>query len=177
MRSAFEQRERNLREFSDFASQLRAATSIEEVQSIMSERRANRGADEWSEDALLARPIAYIAGPLKSPNQTRCVRRALDCAEVAFAEGFAPFVPHMTMFWDVVHQHDEKEWMEWCMAYVRAAKRVYRVPGESRGADAEVKLAESLGITVVQYEPTDSADRGGSWRLRAQLARISGSRR
>lgn len=78
------------------------------------------------------------------------MRKALDVAEIAFADGYAPFVPHLTMFWDAVHPHDEADWMDWCMAYVAVADRVYWIAGESRGADREVEFARSLGIEIVQ---------------------------
>lgn len=91
----------------------------------------------------------YVAGPLTSGDWFQNVRRAIDAAEeITAVTGFQCFVPHLSVTWDLIHHHDHGWWMAWCLEWVGACQVLVRLPGESRGADIEVRTAHELGIPV-----------------------------
>lgn len=62
--------------------------------------------------------------------------------------GAHPFVPLLNHFWEISHPQPYEVWMRWCLSWVRRCDAVYRLPGESPGADREVALAEELGLPI-----------------------------
>jgi len=93
-------------------------------------------------------PHIYIAGPY-SAYPIYGMRDALLAADRVIAEGIGhPVVPHLTGFWDFVSPKPYKEWLEIDLEAMRACDAVWRIPGKSSGADAEVVVAEVLGIPV-----------------------------
>ena len=90
----------------------------------------------------------YVAGPYTKPDPVENVKKALAVADKLFALGFAPFVPHLTHFWEILHHHEYEDWMEMDFIWLRQCHALYSIPGESSGADREVALAKELGIPV-----------------------------
>ena len=90
----------------------------------------------------------YVAGPYSHPDPVLNVRAAMDAAEILWAHGFVPFVPHLSMFSHLVHPQPYETWMERDAEWVRKCDVVLRLPGASSGADQEVEQAMILGITV-----------------------------
>jgi len=60
-----------------------------------------------------------------------------------------PFVPHLTLFWHAVRPRPLEFWYAYDVALLRRCDALYRLPGASTGADAEVVYAEALGIPVI----------------------------
>lgn len=104
----------------------------------------------------------YVAGPYTKPGPTQNVWKAVDVAEKLLALGFAPFVPHFTHFWEIRHHHNYEIWMELDFIWLRQCQCLYRIPGESSGADREVALAKDLGIPVYHDLQTLYAKEGGA---------------
>jgi len=93
----------------------------------------------------------YIAGPLSTgvySDITRNVRNAIDHADSIMMLGGAPYLPHLSHFWNLFHVHSWEEWMTLDHEYIQLCGAVYRLPGESKGADQEVQWAMSLGIPI-----------------------------
>jgi len=93
----------------------------------------------------------YVAGPLSHgsySDTTRNIRAAIDYAESIFLLGGAPYLPHLTHFWNLFYLHAWEEWMELDRQYVLACDALFRVPGESKGADLEVGWAKEAGKPV-----------------------------
>ncbi len=105
----------------------------------------------------------YISCPMTLGD----VKDNIDQAEAAFtalvAAGFAPFCPVWSYFaggsYTVgasvrAYAHPNalglthESWLSVDLAWVAASDYVVRLPGDSRGADMEVKHAEELGIPV-----------------------------
>ena len=63
-------------------------------------------------------------------------------------QGFAPFLPLLTHFQHMVHPEDYETWMKLDFIWVESCDALLRLPGESPGADREVKHAITLGIPV-----------------------------
>lgn len=95
------------------------------------------------------RTRVYVAGPYNSdpgPN----TERAIEIGQALLDLGYAPFVPHLSHFWHERFANDHETWMELDLPWVAQSDCVYRIPGESKGADEEVQLARRLGIPVFQ---------------------------
>ena len=106
----------------------------------------------------------YIAGPISKGDLLANIRQA-DAAFIRLLRaGFAPFCPHWSCFCGAVSNrvletvgqaaqvmpegtvHDD--WMGTDLPWVAVSEAVLRLPGESVGADLEVKEAYQRGIPV-----------------------------
>lgn len=95
----------------------------------------------------------YIAGPYtgKDARETQLnVNRAIETFCLLLREGFIPFLPHLTHY---VWMHPEgdfpyEKWLEYDLHWVDVCDAVYRMPGDSNGADGEVRRAKELGKSV-----------------------------
>ena len=93
----------------------------------------------------------YVAGPLSTGTYyeaTKNIRHAIDVGEILLSEGYAPYVPHYSHFWNLFHRHTWEAWMKLDYEWLRVCDALLRLPGESKGADQEVKWAHTLGIPV-----------------------------
>lgn len=96
--------------------------------------------------------MVYIAGPYTNPDPVVNTREALDEADFLLdelgLERVTPIVPHLTMFWHFNMPRDVDFWYQYDLAVLERCDVLYRIPGESTGADNEVKFAEGHGIPV-----------------------------
>lgn len=90
----------------------------------------------------------YVAGPYSLGDPLTNVQSMMDTASKLRGLGGVPFVPLLAHFWDQRHPMPYECWMEGCKVWVTKCSALYRMPGESKGADEEVKLAKRLGIPV-----------------------------
>lgn len=117
------------------------------------------------------RKRVYIAGPISKGNLAENVRQASIAFKELAEAGLAPWCPQWSVF-----SHPGKltplcsggvwadgsasgngmahaDWLAVDLAWVSQADAVYRLPGESTGADREVEEAKRLGIPVFYYLP------------------------
>jgi hypothetical protein len=91
----------------------------------------------------------YIAGPYSKGDVAVNVRTAIEMGTKLWDSGlFAPYVPHLTHFWHLVTPKPYETWLELDNEWIPACDCILRLPGDSSGADKEIKLAESLGLPV-----------------------------
>jgi len=90
----------------------------------------------------------YVAGPISKGPLERNIRRALDAANVLMHNGFHPYTPHLHCFMDITHPHEYERWMTLGFAFIPACEAVFRLDGESSGADRECEFAAAIGIPV-----------------------------
>lgn len=90
----------------------------------------------------------YIAGPYTQGLTSLNVNRAMHAAEAAQLKGYAVFLPHLYHYWNDLYPHGWDFWMEMSKAWLLRSNALLRIPGESRGADLEVKLAYKRKIPV-----------------------------
>jgi hypothetical protein len=98
----------------------------------------------------------YIAGPLSTGDYSQIVRNvytAIEHANSVLVLGGAPILPHLSHFWNLFFYHSWDEWMALDKQYLPMCDCVYRLPGESKGADIEVGWAKSLNIPVYYTMP------------------------
>lgn len=89
----------------------------------------------------------YVSGKF-SGDQIVNVAAAIDAAETLANAGAIPFVPHLSITWQLRHNHNYEWWIKWCLQWVTACDALVRLPGDSPGADEEVAAARELGIPV-----------------------------
>ncbi len=90
----------------------------------------------------------YVAGPYTGGDPVLNTRKAIEAGEQLRALGFVPFIPHLTHLWHLISPHDIDYWYEYDNEWIRKCDALLRLPGKSKGADAEVALALELGIPV-----------------------------
>lgn len=115
------------------------------------------------------RKLVYIAGPIRKGDIVNNVANAFDAFHALKDAGFAPVCPHLSCFlgdgrtfklnhnqWPAVAEVPGvtiDEWMEIDLSIVAKCDAVFRLPGESVGADKEVEFAKANRIPV--YFSTD----------------------
>ena len=90
----------------------------------------------------------YIAGPYTKGDIAVNVKTMMDIANALIEKGFAPFVPLYSHFQHMAHPQPYEVWTTLDLEWVKCCDCLLRIPGESKGADAEVEYAKSLGIPV-----------------------------
>lgn len=90
----------------------------------------------------------YIAGPLSLGDRQANVRQAVEAGLELARLGYAPLIPHLTNYIDGDDSLGVENWYEIDLAWLQVADAVLRLPGPSKGADEEERLAREWGIPV-----------------------------
>ena len=90
----------------------------------------------------------YIAGPYQHPGPVENTRKAILAAERLIAAGHTPYIPHLTLFWHLVAPHEVAFWYAHDIEWLRVCDALVRLPGESKGADEEVRIARDMGMPI-----------------------------
>jgi hypothetical protein len=90
----------------------------------------------------------YVAGPYTKGDVVENVQKAIVLGNNLRALGHLPFIPHLTMFWHFLIPHKIEYWYAYDMEWLEMCDAVFRLPGESVGADREVERAKELGKPV-----------------------------
>lgn len=93
--------------------------------------------------------VVYISSPYSIGDQAANVRRQIVAAHVVMDLGHAPVAPLLTHYLHIHRPRPYEEWMAVDLKLVEKADVVWRLPGDSRGADREVSRARERGIRVV----------------------------
>jgi hypothetical protein len=118
------------------------------------------------------RKRVYIAGPISKGDLAANIRRAETAFFALLRAGFAPLCPHWSVYstgpirgrtgatdpgciYAVASAQggdncDHADWLRADLPWVEVADAVLRLPGESSGADVEVRHAERRGIPVYE---------------------------
>lgn len=91
----------------------------------------------------------YIAGPYSKGDTINNIGYAIQIGNLLLERGFIPFIPHLTGFWHLMFPHEYETWMMYDREWLKTCDAVLRLPGQSSGADEEIKLAQELGIPVI----------------------------
>jgi hypothetical protein len=117
----------------------------------------------------------YVAGPI-SRDVFNGVWKGFEAGRQLFLDGLAPFVPHF----DALFFLPDGNWnayLEYDLEYILTTEAVYRLRGESRGADLEVKHAMENGIPVFYEASFEGLGLGhGGYRELLQYADRQGLR-
>jgi hypothetical protein len=93
----------------------------------------------------------YISGPITKGSRNDNFYQAAKAEEFLMRAGYAPLNPMRSMLMPHAWQDDlpHNLWLSCDLPWVEVADIVYRLPGESAGADEECDHAKSRGIPVV----------------------------
>lgn len=103
-------------------------------------------------ESLLDNPrlvVVYIASPFTKGDKRFNVGRQIGAADRLIEAGFCPIWPLHSYYVDRFHPRPYDTWMALCAEWLRRSDILWRLEGESRGADMEVELARQIGIPVV----------------------------
>jgi hypothetical protein len=94
-------------------------------------------------------PLIYIAAPYGS-DPVGNTRRAVEDGMGLYRSGVAvPLIPHTSLISDLVCPMPAEDWYAYDLHLLERCDAVWRLPGESKGADAEVAWAvEAFGLPV-----------------------------
>jgi hypothetical protein len=90
----------------------------------------------------------YVAGPLTTGDVFANIHEATVAANLLLALGYLPFLPHLTALWASITPRPYEDWMAYDFGWLKACDCLFRLRGESSGADREVAEAHRLGIPV-----------------------------
>jgi hypothetical protein len=90
----------------------------------------------------------YIASAYTLGDVAVNVKNQIDSADELIGKGFCPFVPLLSHFQHMIHPRPYQDWVKLDMEWIEWCDCILRLPGESSGADNEVKLAQSLNIPI-----------------------------
>jgi len=101
----------------------------------------------------MAKPHVYIAGPYSTGDVGQNIHNAIKVADRIVEMGGIPFIPHtMTHLWHIVLPHEYEFWIEYDLAWLAKCDVLYRLPGESPGADREMAFAMDHYIMIATTE-------------------------
>lgn len=92
----------------------------------------------------------YLASPMSVGDRFENITGAIRMARRMVQDGLAPYVPQFDAY---MFPGDDITWngfLEWDLEWVSVAEAVFRLPGESKGADLEVAKAKEQGIPVFE---------------------------
>jgi len=100
-------------------------------------------------------PLVYVAGPITIPDPIWNTHTAVLVADRLYNSGLCvPLVPHMNLLWHFIVPHDVEYWYKYDLAVMKRCEAVLRLPGESKGAEAEVAQAVAWRLPVFYDVPT-----------------------
>lgn len=103
-------------------------------------------------------PLIYVAGPYSEPDPILNTHRIVRIADRLLDAGFVPLVPHLSVAWHLISPKPYQTWLEYDQHILARCDAVLRVPGDSKGAEAEARHAIDLGIPVIHPRSAHPAD-------------------
>jgi hypothetical protein len=94
------------------------------------------------------KPVVYIASPYTKGDTAQNVRKPFLIAEELVDAGYLPYPPLYTHFWHYLSPHDYDYWVALDLEWILHCDCILRLPGESSGADNEIKFAQEHNIPV-----------------------------
>lgn len=89
----------------------------------------------------------YIAGPYTGGQWGENIQNAVIAGQTVYEVGHIPFIPHtMTGLWSALYPNNR--WITFDLKWVEVCDALIRLPGESEGADSEVRFARHNDIPV-----------------------------
>lgn len=92
--------------------------------------------------------LIYIASPYTIGDVAANVHVQMEAAHRIMDMGHAPITPLLFHFLHIHRQRPAEDWLAIDHAIIRRVDVLLRLPGESKGADGEVALAQKNKIPV-----------------------------
>jgi len=118
-------------------------------------------------------PVVYVAGPITSPSPMHNTHRAVKVGHALQDTGLMlPIVPHLSVLADMIEPRDYEAYMAYDLSLLHHVHALYRLWGESSGADREVAYAHQIGLPVFTEVIDNAFNKGwadlidfcGAWR-------------
>lgn len=90
----------------------------------------------------------YLAGPIAIGDQFANVGRAIEYGHELHKRGFVPYVPHWGALQQLYQPWTADEWLQYDFVWLDKCDVLFRLKGESKGSDAEVKRAKNAGMPI-----------------------------
>lgn len=101
----------------------------------------------------MSKPLVYIAGPFTKGDQiSNCRTAMLAWNRLRESELITPICPHWSAYQQLLTPLTWGEWIKYDLELITHCDAVYRMFGESKGADAEVEFASGRSIPVFYNE-------------------------
>jgi hypothetical protein len=94
------------------------------------------------------KPVVYIASPYTKGDTAVNVRESFLAADELAKRGYLPYPPLYTHFWHFLIPHPYEFWCALDLEWILHCDCILRLPGESSGADKEIKFALAHNIPV-----------------------------
>lgn len=94
--------------------------------------------------------VIYIASPYTIGDVAANVAVQVEAAHRIMDLGHCPIAPLLSHFLHIHRQRDYRDWIACDIELVKRCDIVLRLPGESSGADGEVRMAMAWGIDVCE---------------------------
>lgn len=104
------------------------------------------------------KPLVYVAGPITA-NPWGCVRDGAAAWRWLRRAGCVPFIPQLSVLHEMVDPQPYEEWLAYDDDIIAHCHALVRLPGESKGADHEVDLANEIGLPVFVVEGMSPSNR------------------
>lgn len=108
------------------------------------------------------KPLVYVAGPVTG-DPWGCVKKATVAYRWLRSLGVVPFLPQLSVLHEMVDPQPYEEWLRYDFEVIANCDGLLRLPGESRGADAEVDFANRRRIPVWFMDDSESRSRLIEW--------------
>jgi len=115
----------------------------------------------------MSRLRVYISGPITKGDRVTNFARACEVHELLLRRGYAPLNPMLSMMHPSAWTIEHDVWVRADLPWVECAQAVYRLPGESTGADIECEHARLCNIPVLY-----SFDELERWRENHERAKF-----
>jgi hypothetical protein len=95
------------------------------------------------------RPLVYIAGPYTHPDPVANTRRAIGVGMGLYDRtDCGVIIPHLSLLSEMIDPRPVDDWYRFDLRILDHCSALYRIAGDSTGADAEVAHAQALGLPV-----------------------------
>lgn len=95
--------------------------------------------------SLHEKPMVYLAGPYTNPDPVMNTHDTLRLGMELYETGLiTPYVPHVSLLWHMVTPRPYQLWLDYDIELLERCDALLRIPGESFGADDEVRFAEDV---------------------------------
>ena len=95
-------------------------------------------------------PRVYIAGPISKGDLWRNVEKGIRVYNRLLDAGYEAYLPHFNVYADRLKRRSWADWMKIDAGWLKLCDVVWRIEGDSVGADCECKAAGKLGMPVVR---------------------------
>jgi hypothetical protein len=97
----------------------------------------------------MAPPLIYVAGPYTRPDPVENTHRTVKAALALRDDtGCAVLIPHLTLLAHAIEPRDVDYWYEFDLDQIHHCSALWRLDGESTGADREVDHAYAFELPI-----------------------------